>query len=167
MGLIQAESEAEVIALLQATGHWDNPDEWRYYGDNELNFAQAGGQQARADFAFNEKVVNSIDSVLTRMAIEAGIAPDSAQAPQSIREAVARLVEGAQGETLKTTAGRIEDWTREFRRTVAQNISVFATEPAGWSSRERPTISIADTGEGHTPVAFPRTFVSLGTYIPS
>jgi len=162
LDLMRAESEAAVIALLKASGHWDNPAAWRFYGDNELNFAQAGGQQARADFAFNEKVVNSIDSVLTRLSIEAGIAPDGPTAPTSIREAVARLVEGSQGEALRTTAGRIEDWTRDFRRKVAQNISVFATEPAGWTSRERPTISIADLGEGHTPTAFPKTFVSLG-----
>ena len=103
LSLMHAESEAEVIALLKEAGTWDNPAAWRYYGDNELNFAQAGGQQARADFAFNEKVVNSIDSVLTRMAIEAGIAPDGEQAPKNVREAVARLVEGSRGETLKTT----------------------------------------------------------------
>lgn len=151
LSLMHAESEAEVIALLKEAGTWDNPAAWRYYGDNELNFAQAGGQQARSDFAFNEKVVNSIDSVLTRMAIEAGIAPDGEHAPKNVREAVARLVEGSRGETLKTTAGRIEDWTREFRREVAQNISVFATEPVGWTSKERPTISIADAGEGHNP----------------
>ena len=164
LSLMHAESEAEVIGLLQAAGYWDDPTVWRYYGDNELNFAQAGGQQARADFAFNEKVVNAIDSVLTRLAIEAGIAPDGPTAPKSIREAVARLVERSSGETLKTTAGRIEDWTRDLRRTVAQNISVFATEPSGWTSRQRPTISIADLGEGHTPAAFPKTFVSLGQH---
>lgn len=164
LSLMRAESEAEVIALLDAAGYWNDPAAWRYYGDNELNFAQAGGQQARADFAFNEKVVNSVDSVLTRLAMEAGIAPDGPAAPTSIREAVARFVESAHGEKLKTTAGRIEDWPRDFRRTIAQNISVFATEPAGWTSRERPTISIADLGEGHTPAAFPKTFVSLGQH---
>jgi hypothetical protein len=160
--LIKAESEAEVINILQAAGHWDDPDQWRYYGDNELNFAQGGGQQSRADFAFNEKAVNSVDSVLTRMSIDAGIAPDGPSAPQTIREAVARFIEGNETGVLKVTSGRVEDWTRDFRRSVAQNISVFATEPKGWTSRERPTISIADLGEGHTPSAFPRTFVSLG-----
>lgn len=160
--LIRAECETEVIAILKDAGYWDNPGEWRFYGDNELNWSQAGGQQARADFAFNEKVVNSIDSVLTRMAIERGILPSGPQAPATIREAVARFVENSTGETLRTTAGRVEDWTRDFRREVARNISVFATEPKNWNSQKRPTISIADLGEGHSAAAFPTTFVSLG-----
>jgi hypothetical protein len=160
--LMLAESESEVIAILKAAGYWDDPRQWRYYGDNELNWSQAGGQQARADFAFNEKVVNSIDSVLTRMAIERGVLPTGSDAPQSIREAVARFVEESHSETLRVTAGRVEDWPRQFRTSVAQNISVFATEPDGWNSQRRPTISIADIGEGHTAAAFPHTFVSLG-----
>lgn len=162
LSLMRAESEGEVIAILRSAGYWENLAAWRFYGDNELNFGQAGGQQARADFAFNEKAVNSIDSVLTRLSIEAGVAPGGPEAPRSIRDAVARFVEGAQGATLKTTAGRIEDWEPGFRLQVAQNISVFATEPSGWTSQDRPTISIADLGEGHTPAAFPKTFVSLG-----
>lgn len=160
--LMQAECEADVIALLTESGHWSNPAAWRYYGDNELNWSQAGGQQARADFAFNEKVVNSIDSVLTRMAIQRGISPSGPEAPATIREAVARFVEKSGGDTLRTTAGRVEEWPREFRREVARNISVYATEPKNWTPQKRPTISIADAGEGHSAAAFPTTFVSLG-----
>lgn len=162
LSLMRAESEGEVISILQVAGYWDNPAAWRYYGDNELNWSQAGGQQSRADFAFNEKVVNSIDSVLTRMAIERGVDPAGPSAPATIREAVARFVEATANTTLKTTAGRVEDWPQAFRREVARNISVFATEPADWTSQKRPTISIADLGEGHTASAFPVTFVSLG-----
>jgi hypothetical protein len=157
--LIRAETEEEVVNLLKSAGYWDNPDCWRYYGDNELNWSQAGGQQARADFAFNEKVVNSIDSVLTRLCMEADINPESDQAPRSIREAAARFVESSAGDTLKTTSGRVEDWPRAFRTKVAEQISVFATER---DKSFRPCICIADAGEGHTPEAFPKTFVSLG-----
>lgn len=162
LSLMHAESEAEVISILRSKGYWENPTAWRYYGDNELNWSQAGGQQSRADFAFNEKVVNAIDSVLTRMAIERGIDPSGATAPVTIREAVARFVEVTANNTLKTTAGRVEEWPQAFRREVARNISVFATEPSNWTSQKRPTISIADLGEGHTASAFPTTFVSLG-----
>lgn len=160
--LMRAESEAEVISLLRDAGYWDKPSAWRYYGDNELNWSQAGGQQSRADFAFNEKVVNSIDSVLTRMAIERGIDPSGPNAPATIRDAVARFVEASANTTLRTTAGRVEEWPQAFRREVAKNISVFATEPPNWTSQKRPTISIADLGEGHSAAAFPTTFVSLG-----
>ena len=44
------------------SGFWNNPDAWRYYGDDELNWNRTGNQQARADFAVNEKLVNTIDS---------------------------------------------------------------------------------------------------------
>ena len=34
---------------------------WRYYGDDELNWNRTGNQQSRADFAVNEKLVNTIE----------------------------------------------------------------------------------------------------------
>ncbi len=158
--LLHAEMEQEVIDILKKHCLWDDPACWRYYGDNELNWSQAGGQQGRADFALNEKVINSIDAVLTRECLIAGIEPQSAEAPQSIREAVAKFVEKV--DQMTTSAGRVEDWTTEFRRQVAENISVFATEPAGSKSGVKPSVNIADLGEGHTPEAFPTTLVSLG-----
>jgi hypothetical protein len=160
LALLHAEEEQEVIEILKKHKLWDDPACWRYYGDNELNWSQAGGQQGRADFALNEKVINSIDAVLTRECLLAGIDPQSAEAPQSIREAVAKFVEKA--DKMTATAGRVEDWTTEFRRQVAENVSVFATEPAGSKSGIKPSINIADLGEGHTPEAFPGTLVSLG-----
>ena len=32
--LIHADVEADVVALLQKVGYWDDPACWRYYGDN-------------------------------------------------------------------------------------------------------------------------------------
>src|SRR5690606_4011172 len=59
-------------------------------------------------------------------------------------------------------AGRVEDWTPTFRTEIAKNISIFTTEAAGSKSGTKPSVNIADLGEGHTPEAFPNTFVSLG-----
>lgn len=160
LALMQADAESQVIDLLKAAGYWDNPNCWRYYGDSELNWSQAGGQQGRADFALNEKAINSIDSVLTLLCLLAGIDPEGPEAPSSIREAVAKFVEHAA--KLTTTGGRVEDWTTEFRTRVAQNISIFTTEALGSKSSTKPSVNIADIGEGHTPEAFPSTFVSLG-----
>jgi len=159
--LIFAETEGEVIALLKEKGFWDNSDCWRYYGDNELNWSQAGGQQGRADFALNEKAINSIDAVLTLKCLLAGINPESPEAPPSVRAAVARFIEQGSPK-LTTTGGRVEDWTTGFRTEVAENISIFTTEPTGAKSGTKPSVNIADLGEGHTPEAFPITFVSLG-----
>lgn len=115
--LMSANSEAEVIAGLQEAGYWDNPAYWRHYGDNELNWSQAGAQQSRADFALNEKVINALDSLLTRMCMAAGIAPEGPHAPRSVRQAVAMFIEKTSAE-LKTTAGRVEDWPNSLRREV-------------------------------------------------
>ena len=79
--LMHAESDDEAIEILKKAGYWDNPKCWRYYGDKELNWSQAGGQQRRADFALNEKVINSIDSYLTLQCYLADIKPESDQAP--------------------------------------------------------------------------------------
>ena len=159
--LISAETEVDVVKLLKGAGYWDDPDCWRYYADKDLNWSQAGGQQSRADYALNEKAVNCIDSVLTLLCLLAGIDPESPNAPTSMREAVARFIEQGSGE-LKTTAGRIEDWPTAFARKVAENISIFTTEPDGAKRGTKPSVNIADLGEGHTPEAFPYTFLSLG-----
>ncbi len=158
--LIHAECEEEVIAILKAAGYWDDRDSWRYYGDKDLNWSQAGGQQSRADFAFNEKAINSIDSFLMLLCLLAGIDPEGPDAPPTIRAAVARFIEGGSSE-LKTTGGRVEDWPTAFARKVAENISIFTTEPVGSKRGTKPCVNIADLGEGHTPEAFPVTFVSL------
>lgn len=159
--LISAESEDDVIALLTAAGYWDDPGCWRYYGDSELNWSQAGGQQGRADFALNEKTINAIDSVLTLKCLQQGIDPESSAAPQSIRSAVAQFIEQGSGK-VTAAGGRIEDWPQSFRTQVAENISVFTTEGQGAKRGTKPNVNIADLGEGHTPEAFPTTFVSLG-----
>ena len=158
--LLRADAESDVVALLQASGYWDDPDCWRYYGDNQLNWSQAGGQQGRADFALNEKAINSIDAVLTLKCLLAGISPEDPKAPPTIRAAVARFIE--QAAKLTTTAGRVEDWTPSFRTKVAENISIFTTEADGSKASTKPSVNVADLGEGHTPAAFPNTLVSLG-----
>ena len=57
----------------------------------------------------------------------------------------------------------MEDWPANFRSKVAENISIFTTEPSTGAIRQtRPCVNIADLGEGQTPEAFPLTLVSLG-----
>jgi len=64
LALTHAHSEEEVVRILKDRGLWDDARYWRYYGDDELNWNRAGNQQARSDFAINEKLVNAIDSRL-------------------------------------------------------------------------------------------------------
>jgi hypothetical protein len=159
IALLHAETEDEVIGLLKTAGYWDNPGVWRYYGDEELNWDRAGNQSARADFAINEKLVNTIDSRLMLECMLAGIDPeDEAKAPKSMREAVNRFIEKTWTGTLKVTGGRVEEWPAKMRTQVAEGISVFTTGPKGL----KPCVNIADLGEGQTPEAFPLTLLSLG-----
>jgi len=125
-----------------------------------LNWSQAGGQQGRADFALNEKAINSIDAVLTLKCLLEGIDPEGPAAPTSVREAVAKFIEHTA--KLTTSGGRVEDWSVTFRTKVAENISIYTTEAAGSKAATKPSVNIADLGEGHTPEAFPHTLVSLG-----
>jgi hypothetical protein len=157
--LIHADSEEEVVRILKKRGLWDNPDYWRYYGDDELNWNRAGNQQARADFALNEKLVNTIDSRLMLECMLAGINPeDEVKAPKSMREAVNRFIEKTWSGTLKVTGGRVEEWSAKMRTQIADGISVFVTGPKGL----KPCVNVADLGEGQTPEAFPLTLLSLG-----
>jgi hypothetical protein len=157
--LIHTDGEEEVFAILKALGLWDDPNLWRYYGDVELNWDRAGNQQARTDFAINEKLVNTIDSRLMLECMLAGISPeDTSRAPQTVREAVNRFIEKTWAGTLKVSGGRVEEWLPSMRTKVAENIAVFTTGPKG----RKPCVNVADLGEGQTPEAFPETLMSLG-----
>lgn len=62
--LMHADTEAEVIQLLRALGHWDNAGAWRYLGDQEFNYSSVGNQQSKAEQANIEKLIYSIDAKL-------------------------------------------------------------------------------------------------------
>ena len=158
LDLIRADGEEEVVEILTAAGLWDDPDCWRFYGDDELNWNRAGNQQGRTDFAINEKLVNTIDSRLMLECMLSGIAPEDPEAPQTMREAVNRFIEKTWTGKLKVSGGRVEEWPRELRRQVAESIAVFTTGPKG----KKPCVNVADLGEGQTPDAFPETLLSLG-----
>src|SRR5262245_12159318 len=105
--LMNTDSEEDVVAILKKWDLWDNPACWRYYGDVELDWNRAGKQQARADSATNEKLVNTIDSRLMLECMVAGITPvDEANATQSMRDAVNKFIEKSW--SIKVTGGRVE-----------------------------------------------------------
>jgi hypothetical protein len=156
--LLLADSEELVIALLTNTKLWDDPKVWRLYGDSENNWSEAGNQQSRSDAALIEKLVNSIDARLMNECQAAGIDPEGPGAPKTIREAVAAFIE-KHPKPSSETAGRIRDWTPDFRSKVARDITLAAT---GARPKEgKPCFTIADRGEGQTPDQFPETLVSL------
>ncbi|MHC4539116.1 MAG: hypothetical protein ACYS74_04960 [Planctomycetota bacterium] len=158
MNLLKADSEDEVVSLLKEKGYWDNPDLWRFYGDNPNNRGTAGAQQAHSDAALVEKLVNSIDARLMNEALVRGIDPTGPDAPSTIREAVIRFYdEGADVES--SVAGRLSSWSEPKIRETSKGIAICAT---GSKAKEgEPCFTISDSGEGQTPEMFPDTLLTL------
>jgi hypothetical protein len=157
LALMRADSENEVITLLEEAGYWDKSYVWRYYGDKENNSGIIRGQQSKADAAIVEKIVNSVDACLMnnyQMEIKDN---GKVHSPKSIQEAVARYFDTERGNS--TFAGRIKEWSSQKRTEVARSITLAATGSSGRMGT--PCFTIADIGEGQTPDMIPRTFVSL------
>ena len=91
VALAQSESEKEVIDILEKWEYWEDPTAWRYYGDNENNFAVIGNQQSAPDSAFVEKIINSVDAVLMRECLCRGIDLESNNAPTHHRRCLGRF----------------------------------------------------------------------------
>ena len=163
LDLLRSETDVETEAILKDSGYWDNPDAWRPIGDNESNFGTINNQQGDPFSALTEKIVNSFDAVLVGECLRRGIDPTSPQAPQSIREAVARFIEGHTG-PLRENDGRQELWgdNKSIDRTaIARRIMVVATGQRVRGKPGKPSISIVDDGEGQCPERFPDTLLSL------
>lgn len=148
IAMIKSESENEIISLLKEYNLWDNPKAWKYYGNNENNFAVIGNQQSTPDSALVEKIVNSVDAVLMRECLRKGIDPESKNAPLTIENALERF--------FNINHGILTNLTTKDRKELSKNIIVVAT-----GSKSHPNYEIIDKGEGQTPAKMPETFLSL------
>src|SRR3990172_11461904 len=90
--LLSAETEGEVINILDAQGFWNNRGVWKPYGDIANNRSIVGNQQSSPVAALVEKLVNSIDAVLTAECWRRGIDPTSPSAPQTMRAAMEKFL---------------------------------------------------------------------------
>ncbi|MBA7517860.1 hypothetical protein ES705_09914 [subsurface metagenome] len=146
--LVYAESENEVIRFLEGAGYWKNNTVWKYYGDSENNYSQIGNQQSDPDTALVEKIVNSVDAMLTRECLKRSIDPESEQAPRTTKEALIDF--------FKINDGNLANINVITRRELASNIMLVAS-----GRKTKPCISIIDKGEGQIPTNFHSTFLSL------
>lgn len=156
LALLEADTEEEVLELLDSLGHWDDPSVWRYIGDDDANWSTIGNQQSDSIPALAEKFINAIDASLLNACLEAGIDPKGPDAPRTMREAVARFFEHAPNPAADHV-GRIANWLDAEIREHARRLTLAATGKRGHA----PSLSIADTGEGQTPDMVPETFMSL------
>lgn len=157
--LMHAETEAEVVRLLEEAGYWTDDAAWRYYNDEPDNFDRAGNQQRNPEAALVEKLVNSVDANLLRRALERGLDPRSPEAPRSPREAVAVFYEDAQLGEVRAHQGSLAEWPDGRRREIARDITLALTGRK--PEQGYPSISIADSGEGQSPDRLPTTILSL------
>ena len=156
--LIHADSEQEVIGLLRGAGLWDRQEAWRHFGDIENNWATIGNQQSSPEAALVEKLVNSVDARLISACREAGIDPESAQAPQTIRDAVAVFFD-PQDSSSAGRSGLVSQWPNRYRTRVAREITLAAT--GAKPGQGYPSLTIADRGEGQAPSVFAETLLSM------
>src|SRR3989344_3977258 len=148
VNLAQAESEQEVVRILKNVGLWDRESVWIDYDHNPNNFSTIGNQQSSPDTALVEKLINSVDAVLTKECWRRGIQPDSPKAPQSITKALETFFKIYEGRLSSIDAGQ--------RTKLAENILLVAT-----GQKNTPSYIIIDAGEGQTPTRMPDTFLSL------
>ena len=149
LNLAYCESEKEVIKLLKNEGFWDNKTVWRYYGDNENNFATIGKQQSRPEAAIVEKLINSVDAVLLSECLGKGVNPESPEAPQSITKALETY--------FNIYSGKLSNISPTERKNLGERINFVSS-----GQKSKPCYTIIDKGEGQTPLKMPYTLLSIG-----
>lgn len=142
---LEAESEDEVVSVLNSEGLLQASERWKYLGGIPNNQSIVQGQQSTASAALVEKITNGIDAILLRRCKAVGIDPRSPKAPATMADAIEYFF------------GDLNDADATKIRTLAEeNLVLYAT-----GSKQRPCISLFDAGEGQLADAFPATFCSL------
>lgn len=157
--LMRADTEAEVVELLETADYWDDANAWRPINDDESNFSTIGNQQSDAISALAEKIINSVDARLIRACRGSQMDPEALNAPQSMQEAVERFFR--EGGAVGVSAGRLSEWSDGYITAEGRLLTLVASGNKPEEGSGRPSITIADQGEGQTPDAFPDTFMSL------
>jgi hypothetical protein len=147
-GLLYAETEDEVQRILAKAGVWDDLQFWRPYGDMDMNRSIVGNQQSSPVAAIVEKLVNSLDAVLTAECLRKGIDPRGSAAPRTMQDAAAVF--------FSIPEGRIQNLRAGERTALSQRVLFVAT-----GTKTNPNYLIIDHGEGQHPDDFPNTFLSL------
>ncbi len=143
--LLNADTESEVQAILDAEGLTSDASKWTPYGDNESFFGVIENQQAHPVPALVEKVTNGIDAILEKKVLQDGVDIRSSAAPKSIREALDRYFPDHRHWDLG-----------DARRRQATDLQIVASGP-----RRDTSLLVYDDGVGQAPADFPGTFLSL------
>jgi hypothetical protein len=142
--LLSAESESDVLKILNDRGLLTEPAHWRYLGNMRNNQSIVQAQQSNAGAALVEKVTNGIDAILLRHCRARGIDPRNQAAPATMGKAVEDFIGDLSAKDFK------------LRQFAENNLLLYGT-----GSKARPCISLYDAGEGQLAKDFPTTFCSL------
>ena len=143
--LYSADTEDEIDRVIKADPETFKQENWCPLGGNENNFGIIENQQSNPIAALIEKITNSIDAVLMRKCLEAGIDPKSKESPKSMEEAKAKFFENHKTWDLSS-----------FRKRQSESIQIIADGP-----RRNTSLIIYDDGEGQHPENLEDTFLSL------
>lgn len=144
--LFRAKTEDDLFQIIQNHPNTFAQANWHPLGENSSNYSIVKNQQANPIAALIEKITNSIDAILTKKCLEAGIDPKSLEAPRSIPEAIERFF-----------GKEMRDWDMDkFRREQSKDIQIVADGPT-----RNTSVIIYDNGEGQHPEFFEKTFLSL------
>ena len=145
--LYRAGTESEVASVLESHPTVFADANWSPLGGIANNYGIVENQQSNPIAALIEKLTNSIDAILTRKCLEAGIDPKSPDAPRSMDEAVQQFFSDSTNWDLD-----------EFKKRQSEDLQVLADGP-----KLKSSLVIYDNGEGQAPEKFETTFLSLMT----
>lgn len=154
--LLACRSEADVQAVLDASPELRNPKNWRPLDRRETNFNVTSNQASDGGKALTELMTNMVDAVLMKHALQRGLDPKGPKAPQTMYEAVDKLIKPLHGGKLVNLDPN-DPWLRDF---ASKNLVIGVT---GAKNKKEglPCYTFVDNGEGQRPEDFERTFLSL------
>ena len=157
MALLRAESEAEINDILTEVGPSAGSISWHPIDGRDTNFNVVTNQASTGAKALTELCTNMVDAILLRHTYEAGIDPASDAAPQSVIEAVRKLVSlrGAPSGILAEV-----DNPAYLKEYAESNLVIGVT---GATDAGDPCFTFVDDGEGQRPDDFEDTFLSLSS----
>lgn len=143
--LYKSGTEDEVDKVIDKNLEFFKNGNWKPLGGDENYFGIVRGQQASSIAALVEKLTNSMDAILIRKCLEAGIEPTSPLAPKSMDDAIAAFFPDHKNWDLTAN-----------RRTQSEEIQILAD-----GKPRDVSVIIYDNGEGQHPEKFEDTFLSL------
>jgi hypothetical protein len=151
LSLLHAVSGEDVLAVLNEHKKlFDNSENWRL----NAKWSIAGNQQSNPVGAFTELVINSMDACLIKKAKQSGIQDLCGDnVPQSMQEAVKEFYPDID-------EGKIQNLDKGHQDKIADK-SIFIGIKRAKHSKQYPTYTIVDFGEGQKSEDFKDTFVSI------